>query len=158
MGVIRPHTLATATTVQGRISAAYFTRRDHVFRLRGQRVYWPRAQEILRLLALLETQALSTTSEQMSIGEGGARLKFTVGKHCRRCIALTSEPVGETLRECRVPMALNVSAGSEVQRPLATAVIGGIIVSSTPLTLLELPALYRLLHRYNVPREQLLKG
>jgi len=45
-----------------------------------------------------------------------------------------------------VPMALNVGAGSEVQRPLATVVIGG-IVSSTLLTLLVLPVLYRLLHR-----------
>ena len=45
-----------------------------------------------------------------------------------------------------VPMALNVGAGSEVQRPLATVVIGGII-SSTLLTLLILPALYRLMHR-----------
>ncbi len=44
-----------------------------------------------------------------------------------------------------VPMALNVGAGSEVQRPLATVVIGGII-SSTALTLLVLPALYRLFH------------
>lgn len=41
-----------------------------------------------------------------------------------------------------VPMALNVGAGSEVQRPLATVVIGGII-SSTILTLLVLPALYK---------------
>ena len=40
-----------------------------------------------------------------------------------------------------VPMAFNVGAGSEVQRPLATVVIGGII-SSTALTLLVLPALY----------------
>jgi cobalt-zinc-cadmium resistance protein CzcA len=45
-----------------------------------------------------------------------------------------------------VPMAINVGAGSEVQRPLATVVIGGII-SSTLLTLLVLPALYRLMHR-----------
>ena len=43
-----------------------------------------------------------------------------------------------------VPMALNVGTGAEVQRPLATVVIGG-IVSSTLLTLLVLPALYRLL-------------
>lgn len=42
-----------------------------------------------------------------------------------------------------VPMALNVGLGSEVQRPLATVVIGG-IVSSTILTLLVLPALYRM--------------
>lgn len=45
-----------------------------------------------------------------------------------------------------VPMAFNVGAGSEVQRPLATVVIGG-IVSSTLLTLLVLPGLYRWLHR-----------
>jgi cobalt-zinc-cadmium resistance protein CzcA len=45
-----------------------------------------------------------------------------------------------------VPMAFNVGAGSEVQRPLATVVIGGII-SSTLLTLIVLPALYRLMHR-----------
>ena len=45
-----------------------------------------------------------------------------------------------------VPMALNVGAGSEVQRPLATVVIGGII-SSTFLTLVVLPVLYRWLHR-----------
>ncbi|ANB17125.1 efflux RND transporter permease subunit [Dokdonella koreensis] len=45
-----------------------------------------------------------------------------------------------------VPMAFNVGAGAEVQRPLATVVIGG-IVSSTLLTLLVLPALYRLLQR-----------
>ncbi|TMN20575.1 CusA/CzcA family heavy metal efflux RND transporter [Pseudoxanthomonas sp. X-1] len=45
-----------------------------------------------------------------------------------------------------LPMALNIGAGSEVQRPLATVVIGG-IVSSTALTLLVLPVLYRWLHR-----------
>nr|MDJ0927967.1 CusA/CzcA family heavy metal efflux RND transporter [Gammaproteobacteria bacterium] len=45
-----------------------------------------------------------------------------------------------------VPMALNTGVGSEVQRPLATVVIGG-ICSDTLLTLLVVPALYRLLHR-----------
>ncbi len=44
-----------------------------------------------------------------------------------------------------VPMALNTGTGAEVQRPLATVVIGG-IVSSTLLTLLLLPALYRIVH------------
>ena len=44
-----------------------------------------------------------------------------------------------------VPMAFNVGTGSEVQRPLATVVIGG-IVTSTALTLLLLPALYRIFH------------
>jgi cobalt-zinc-cadmium resistance protein CzcA len=44
-----------------------------------------------------------------------------------------------------IPMALNTGTGAEVQRPLATVVIGGII-SSTLLTLLVLPALYRIVH------------
>lgn len=44
-----------------------------------------------------------------------------------------------------VPMAFNVGIGAEVQRPLATVVIGGIL-SSTLLTLLVLPALYRIVH------------
>jgi cobalt-zinc-cadmium resistance protein CzcA len=44
-----------------------------------------------------------------------------------------------------VPMALNSGIGSEVQRPLATVVIGGIL-SATALTLLVLPALYRIAH------------
>jgi cobalt-zinc-cadmium resistance protein CzcA len=42
-------------------------------------------------------------------------------------------------------MALATGAGSEVQRPLATVVIGGII-SSTLLTLVTLPVLYRMVH------------
>jgi cobalt-zinc-cadmium resistance protein CzcA len=45
-----------------------------------------------------------------------------------------------------VPMALNIGTGAEVQRPLATVVIGGII-SSTLLTLLVLPILYRIVHQ-----------
>lgn len=44
-----------------------------------------------------------------------------------------------------VPMALNTGTGAEVQRPLATVVIGGII-SSTILTLVVLPVLYRLVN------------
>lgn len=53
-----------------------------------------------------------------------------------------------------VPMAFNVGAGSEVQRPLATVVIGGII-SSTILTLLVLPALYKWFpNRINVRRKK----
>jgi len=47
-----------------------------------------------------------------------------------------------------VPMALAGGQGAEVQKPLATVVIGG-IVSSTLLTLIVLPALYRLCHRRN---------
>ena len=45
-----------------------------------------------------------------------------------------------------IPMAVATGTGAEVQRPLATVVIGGIL-SSTLLTLLVLPALYQLFHR-----------
>jgi heavy metal efflux system protein len=49
-----------------------------------------------------------------------------------------------------VPMAIATGAGAEVQRPLATVVIGGII-SSTILTLLVLPALYILFRKDSKP-------
>ena len=80
-----------------------------------------------------------------------------------RSLIAEGKPLGEAIREGAltrlrpvlmtalvaslgfVPMALNVGAGAEVQRPLATVVIGGII-SSTILTLLVLPALYSLVH------------
>jgi cobalt-zinc-cadmium resistance protein CzcA len=40
-----------------------------------------------------------------------------------------------------IPMALSTSQGAEVQRPLATVVIGG-LVTATALTLLVLPTIY----------------
>jgi heavy metal efflux system protein len=46
-----------------------------------------------------------------------------------------------------LPMALNTGIGAEVQRPLATVVIGGII-TSTLLTLVVLPALYKVVHGF----------
>jgi cobalt-zinc-cadmium resistance protein CzcA len=50
-----------------------------------------------------------------------------------------------------VPMALSTSPGAEVQRPLATVVIGG-LVTSTALTLLLLPSLYAWLEARRVIR------
>jgi cobalt-zinc-cadmium resistance protein CzcA len=47
------------------------------------------------------------------------------------------------------PMALSTGVGAEVQRPLATVVIGGVI-SSTMMVLLVMPVLYRLLGRIGV--------
>jgi cobalt-zinc-cadmium resistance protein CzcA len=52
-----------------------------------------------------------------------------------------------------VPMAIATGTGAEVQKPLATVVIGGII-SSTLLTLVVLPALYRLFHLNDKPRSE----
>ncbi|MEI2723101.1 MAG: CusA/CzcA family heavy metal efflux RND transporter [Verrucomicrobiota bacterium] len=51
-----------------------------------------------------------------------------------------------------VPMALATGTGAEVQRPLATVVIGGIL-SSTALTLLVLPGLYRIFHRKDLEKD-----
>jgi cobalt-zinc-cadmium resistance protein CzcA len=50
-----------------------------------------------------------------------------------------------------LPMAISSSAGSEVQRPLATAVIGG-VVSSTLLGLILLPALLRIFLGHSLRR------
>jgi cobalt-zinc-cadmium resistance protein CzcA len=47
-----------------------------------------------------------------------------------------------------MPMALSTSGGAEVQKPLATVVIGG-LVSATLLTLIVLPILYLMLERFN---------
>ncbi|QIL73197.1 CusA/CzcA family heavy metal efflux RND transporter [Diaphorobacter sp. HDW4B] len=55
-----------------------------------------------------------------------------------------------------VPMAIATGTGAEVQRPLATVVIGGIL-SSTALTLLVLPLLYRLIHRHDPSEDELPK-
>jgi len=54
-----------------------------------------------------------------------------------------------------IPMALATGTGAEVQRPLATVVIGGII-SSTLLTLLVLPALYHWAHRREEQEDRLM--
>jgi len=52
-----------------------------------------------------------------------------------------------------LPMALNTGVGAEVQRPLATVVIGGLI-SATPVTLLLLPALYAWWIRHPLDEEE----
>src|SRR5256885_4610446 len=49
-----------------------------------------------------------------------------------------------------VPMALSTGVGAEVQRPLATVVIGGVL-TSTAMTLLVLPVLYQLFGRASTP-------
>ena len=56
-----------------------------------------------------------------------------------------------------VPMALSTSPGSEVQRPLATVVIGG-LVTSTALTLFVLPLLYRALGNWRERKQPPARG
>jgi cobalt-zinc-cadmium resistance protein CzcA len=67
----------------------------------------------------------------------------------RRACSLRMRPVLMTALVASlgfVPMALSTSSGAEVQRPLATVVIGG-LVTSTLLTLLVLPTLYSFFRR-----------
>ncbi len=52
-----------------------------------------------------------------------------------------------------LPMALSQGAGAEVQKPLATVVIGGLI-SATLLTLFVLPALYYLIEKWSITKSQ----
>jgi cobalt-zinc-cadmium resistance protein CzcA len=52
-----------------------------------------------------------------------------------------------------VPMALSTGVGAEIQRPLATTVIGGIL-SSTLLTLVVLPVLYVAFGSKSAPAEE----
>jgi heavy metal efflux system protein len=56
-----------------------------------------------------------------------------------------------------IPMALSTSAGAEVQRPLATVVIGG-LVSSTLLTLLVMPTVYAWLEERRSSRVSVAPG
>ena len=63
---------------------------------------------------------------------------------------LTEYDLGEVASLGFVPMALNTGIGAELQRPLATVVIGGIL-SSTVLTLFVLPLLYHWVHRNDKP-------
>jgi cobalt-zinc-cadmium resistance protein CzcA len=67
--------------------------------------------------------------------ERGAALRL-------RPVLMTAATTGLGL----IPLLLATGPGSEVQRPLAVAVVGG-LVTSTALTLLVLPVLYRWMHR-----------
>lgn len=74
---------------------------------------------------------------------------------CERVLAGTKNRLRPVLMTAAVasfgflPMALSSSAGAEVQRPLATVVIGG-LVTATLLTLFVLPCLYLLFHRKEI--------
>lgn len=56
-----------------------------------------------------------------------------------------------------IPMAISHGAGAEVQRPLATVVIGGLI-SSTLLTLIVLPVLYGIFYKHTNPKYEFKKS
>ncbi len=101
-------------------------------------------------VAVLNGVVLLSYAEELRRGGEGA------ADAGRRAALLRLRPVLMTALVASlgfVPMALATSAGAEVQRPLATVVIGG-LVTSTLLTLLVLPALYgRLLAADDEPNE-----
>jgi cobalt-zinc-cadmium resistance protein CzcA len=94
-------------------------------------------------VAILNGLVLVTFVQQRS--RGGLSINDAVREACHarlRPVLMTALVAAVGF----VPMALNTSVGAEVQRPLATVVIGG-IVSSMVLTLVVLPSLYARLAR-----------
>jgi len=84
-----------------------------------------------------------------TLREGGMPVENAIreGAHTRlRAVLMTALVASVGF----LPMALATGIGAEVQRPLATVVIGGIL-SSTALTLIVLPVLYRIFHRDDEP-------
>ena len=93
-------------------------------------------------IAVLNGLVLVSFINKLAVEKGDVLLAIEEGASIRlRAVMMTAltDAIGF------VPMALNTGIGSEVQRPLATVVIGGVI-SSTILTLVVLPALYRFVH------------
>ncbi|MDX2089704.1 MAG: CusA/CzcA family heavy metal efflux RND transporter [Kofleriaceae bacterium] len=94
---------------------------------------------------------MGTVQQRRAAGATAARAAFEVA-HLRLRPVLTTALVASL---GFVPMALATGAGAEVQRPLATVVIGGIL-TSTVLTLLVLPTVYAwLFGRNDAPAERI---
>jgi cobalt-zinc-cadmium resistance protein CzcA len=89
-------------------------------------------------VAVLNGLVLLSSIERLRANGLGVRDAVVQGSEGRLRAVLTTALVASL---GFVPMALSTGAGAEVQRPVATVVIGG-IVSATLLTLLVLPALY----------------
>jgi cobalt-zinc-cadmium resistance protein CzcA len=86
---------------------------------------------------------ISEFNHLRSVGIGSLRERIMKGTHNRlRPVLMTAAVASLGF----LPMALSSGAGAEVQRPLATVVIGG-LVSATFLTLLVLPCLYLLFEK-----------
>lgn len=109
--------------------------------LTGQNLSVPASVGFIALfgIALANGMVLVTCLNQL-LQDGVPMLETCIRGACLRLrpVLMTASAAGLGL----VPMALSHGTGSEVQRPLATVVIGG-LVTSTTLTLLVIPALYR---------------
>ncbi|ACB95773.1 efflux RND transporter permease subunit [Beijerinckia indica] len=87
---------------------------------------------------------ISYTQQQRKTGKSAAEAAFTAAEERFRPVMATAMVASLGF----FPMAFSTNAGAEVERPLATVVIGG-LVSSTLLTLLVLPSLYTRFMRKN---------
>jgi cobalt-zinc-cadmium resistance protein CzcA len=109
--------------------------------LTGQNLSVPASVGFIALfgIALANGMVLVTYLNQL-LREGVPMRETCIRWACLRLrpVLMTASAAGLGL----VPMVLSHGTGSEVQRPLATVVIGG-LVTSTALTLLVIPALYR---------------
>ncbi|HEB69101.1 MAG TPA: efflux RND transporter permease subunit, partial [Desulfobulbus sp.] len=109
--------------------------------LTGQNLSVPASVGFIALfgIALANGMVLVTYINQL-LQDGIPAMQAAIDGACLRLrpVIMTAAAAGLGL----VPMALATGTGSEVQRPLATVVIGGLI-TSTLLTLLVVPALYK---------------
>jgi cobalt-zinc-cadmium resistance protein CzcA len=113
--------------------------------IRGLNVSLSAAVGFIALFGIAVLNGLVMVSAITRLCEQGAPLRHAVVKGA----TLRLRPVLMTALVASlgfVPMAVSTSPGAEVQRPLATVVIGG-LVSSTVLTLLVLPVLYEWMER-----------
>jgi cobalt-zinc-cadmium resistance protein CzcA len=109
--------------------------------LRGMPLSISAGVGFIALFGVAVMNGLVLVSHVRDLSRSGVRLEDAVLRGAReRMRAMIMAPLVAALGF--VPMALATSAGAEVQRPLATVVIGG-VVTSTLLTLLVLPAVYR---------------
>ena len=100
-------------------------------------------------IALFGVAVLNGVVLMTQIRDLEARTDWPVAEVLRRACAQRMRPVLMTALVASlgfVPMALATGSGAEVQRPLATVVIGG-LVTCTALTLLVLPSIYTLIVR-----------
>jgi cobalt-zinc-cadmium resistance protein CzcA len=100
-------------------------------------------------IALFGVAVLNGVVLMTQVRELEQRADLPLPEILRRACGLRMRPVLMTALVASlgfVPMALATGSGAEVQRPLATVVIGG-LMTSTLLTLLVLPTVYQLARR-----------
>jgi cobalt-zinc-cadmium resistance protein CzcA len=99
-------------------------------------------------IAVLNGQVLIAAIRSM-IDDGMALRQAVVAASRQRLIPVLATAITDAVGF--LPMALSVGVGAEVQRPLASVVVGGVL-TSTVLTLFVLPSLYLLVHEGSTKR------